>query len=342
LGLAVRQGSSRVRRLFLRLFLVTLLGVLVYASFVLWAGFRSLADRVAEFRWLELGIALCLVSGNYVLRFFKWQYYLARVGVQGVRPLDSFLIFLSGFVLTITPGKIGEVFKSAVLAETHAVPAERTAPIVFAERLTDVIGVVVLVLCGSLAFSGGLVWALLGALLVVACLVLALWQRPLDALLDWSARTSRRGSRLLPRLREALVSLRRVAHPSTLLLPTLLSIAGWALEGVALFRLLSGFGATTSLSHSIFFHATSTLAGAVVPVPGGLGVTEALLKEQMVRLGQVDEAAATLAMMLIRFATLWWAVLVGFIALGLLKLRFPNLFRERLPEPETLSLPEER
>jgi hypothetical protein len=33
-------------------------------------------------------------------------------------------------------------------------------------------------------------------------------------------------------------------------------------------------------------------------------------------------------MILVRFATLWFAVLVGFVALALLRLRFPALARE--------------
>jgi hypothetical protein len=33
-------------------------------------------------------------------------------------------------------------------------------------------------------------------------------------------------------------------------------------------------------------------------------------------------------MILVRFATLWWAVLVGFAALAILRVRFPKLMRE--------------
>jgi len=41
-------------------------------------------------------------------------------------------------------------------------------------------------------------------------------------------------------------------------------------------------------------------------------------------------------MILIRFATLWWAVLVGFLALFLLRLRFPAELREDgLPAEQT-------
>src|SRR5690606_5969243 len=113
-----------------RLVPVLLLGVLLYGAFVIYAGYHTLAKSLATFRWWTFGAALGLASLNYVLRFGKWQYYLRVLRVSGVKPLDSLLIFLSGFVLTVTPGKVGEVFKSAVLARTHGIPAERTSPIV--------------------------------------------------------------------------------------------------------------------------------------------------------------------------------------------------------------------
>jgi uncharacterized membrane protein YbhN (UPF0104 family) len=90
---------------------------------------------------------------------------------------------------------------------------------------------------------------------------------------------------------------------------------------------------------SIFFYATATLAGAIIPVPGGLGVTEVMIQEQLVQLGHVAPGAATAAMILVRFATLWWAVLVGFGALALLRTRYKGLFAAGAdsPAPERLS-----
>jgi uncharacterized protein (TIRG00374 family) len=126
--------------------------------------------------------------------------------------------------------------------------------------------------------------------------------------------------------------LRVVATPSALLWPTFLSIIGWGSEGYALFLLLRGFGSPVDPPLAIFFYSTATLAGAIVPVPGGLGVAEALIQEQLVHLGGVAQGPATAAMILIRFATLWWAVLVGFAALGLLRTRFPSLLRDVGPQ----------
>jgi uncharacterized membrane protein YbhN (UPF0104 family) len=307
-----------------RLLVAVLLGVVVYGFFVLYAGVRDLGASLGRFRWSAFAVALALSSSNYVLRFAKWQYYLRRLGVRGIGLVDSLLVFLSGFVLTITPGKVGEVFKSAVLAKTHDVPAERTAPIVLAERLTDAIGVIILIVIGSGAFAGGLRWAVAGTIACSVGLLFVVWERPLNATLGWLEARRGRLAGIAPRLRVALGSLRVVAGPAALLWPTTLSVVAWAAEGVALWVLLRGFSASVPLGVAVFFYATATLAGALIPVPGGLGVAEGMIQEQLVRLGGVPHGDATGAMILIRFATLWWAVAIGFAALGLLRLRFPE------------------
>jgi uncharacterized membrane protein YbhN (UPF0104 family) len=301
-----------------------LLGVLVYGAFVLYTGLHKIQESLSRFHWASFALALGLASSNYFIRFAKWQYYLSRLGVRGVAWLDSLLVFLSGFVLTITPGKVGEVFKSAVLARTHDVPAERTAPIVVAERLTDAIGVIALIVVGSGAFAGGLTWAIAGMAAVAFGVAFIVWERPGLAVVGWLELQSGALGRIGPKLRVALASLRVVAGPAALIWPTLLSVAAWACEGVALFILLRGFDAQVSLGVAVFFYSTATLAGALIPVPGGLGVAETMIQEQLVELGHVPAGDATAAMILVRFATLWWAVLVGFMALGVLRLRFPE------------------
>jgi len=316
-----------------RVLLAVLLGVALYGAFVLYAGLSQMRESLTRFDWSAFVLALALATTNYGFRFLKWEYYLARLGIRSVPKLDSLLVFLSGFVLTVTPGKVGEVFKSAVLARTHDVPAARTAPIVVAERLTDAIGVIVLIVLGSSAFAGGIEWAIAGTAAVALGMVFVIWEAPSAWFVARLARGGEAAQKLAPKLAEALASLRIVAGPLALVIPTLLSVVGWACEGFALFLLLRGFGASVPLPAATFFYATATLAGALIPVPGGLGVAETMLREQFVRVGGVPAGDATGAMILIRFATLWWAVLVGFLALGLLRLRFP----ERLGDAAALD-----
>jgi glycosyltransferase 2 family protein len=308
-----------------RVLYALLLGVVVYGAFAVWHGIDSLGSELARFHWWAFALACALALANYGVRWLKWEFYLSRLQIRGVRRIDSLLTFLSGFVLTVTPGKVGEVFKSVVLFETYGVPVSRTAPIVVAERVTDVIGIVVLIVVGSAGLSGGLLWAGLGAAAVAILLIVVGSRRLSLALIGRVERLPGVFRRIGPKLHDAYESLATMIHPSNLVVPAVLSVGAWSLECTALWVILRGLGERTPLGLATFFYATSTLAGALVPVPGGLGVTETSLQGQMQELGHVSAAASTAAMILVRFATLWFAVLVGFVALSILRQLYPRL-----------------
>jgi uncharacterized protein (TIRG00374 family) len=308
-----------------RVVYVMLLGIAVYAAYALWSGLGKIAATLASFGWWAFAAACALAFGNYVLRFLKWEFYLSRLEIRGVSKLDSFLTFLSGFVLTVTPGKVGEVFKSLVLFETYGVPIAKTAPIVVAERVTDLIGIIVLIVLGSLGFKGGLVWAGAGAVVVSALLIVVASRTLAIKIIGLVERMPGKIGKIGPKLHQAYDSLALLIAPRNLFLPTLISIGAWSLECLALWVILRGFAENTGVALCFFFYATSTLVGALVPVPGGLGVTEGALQGQLIEIGHVSKSEATAAMFLVRFATLWFAVLVGFIALSFLKKRHPGL-----------------
>ena len=314
-----------------RVVAVMLLAVLVYGGIVLWRGAEAVGDELERFAWSTFAIACGLSATNYLLRFLKWEYYLAVLEIRGVAKGESLLTFLSGFVLTVTPGKVGEVFKSLVLFQTRGVPVVRTAPIVVAERVTDLIGVIAIIAVGSASFPGGAVWAAFGAAFVVAILIFVGSRRVSSVVIDGLARLpgflGRIGGKVAPKIDEALVGARQLTSPRRLVWPTLLSVAAWGLEGLGLWVILRGFGERPQVTLTAFFYATATLAGALVPVPGGLGVTEKLLEEQLAELGHVPTATATAAMLLARFATLWFGVAVGFLALAILRALHPALRR---------------
>jgi hypothetical protein len=51
--------------------------------------------------------------------------------------------FLAGFAMTVTPGKLGELLKAYLFGRSDGLPAASVGAIVIAERLTDVLGLVV-------------------------------------------------------------------------------------------------------------------------------------------------------------------------------------------------------
>ncbi len=312
--------SAAQRGLVRRVLIGTVLGALVFVALTLYADFDALRASFDAFELGAFGWALALASANYVLRYLRWQYYLRRIDVV-IPHRESALVFLSGFVMSVTPGKLGEVFKSLLLYESRGISIAKTAPIVFAERLTDLIALVILTALGSLSFVQGVPIALAGAALVGLVLLASAW-RPLGELLLRVASRLPLVRRFAPRLREAYESLFLMTRPAPLLFATALATLSWGFECVALFVLLAALpGGGLGWEGSFFAYSASTIAGALAMMPGGIGVTEAGMTGLIEALsaGAVDRATASAATMLTRLATLWWAVLVGAIALVFLR-----------------------
>lgn len=305
-------------KLLRRVVAVTMVAVAGYLCVALWGGYAKFGQAMAEYHWSSFAAACGLAFLNYVLRFGKWVYYLRVLNVRGVPLFANFLVYLSGFVLTVTPGKVGEAYKSVVLEERFGTPVALTAPLVLSERLTDVIAIVTLIAVGSLGFSGGLGWAIAGALAVSCALALISNRTLCGKLFSDLERRGGKLSAIAPKLRVAYGSLATTLQPKHLAVPVALSLLAWSAECVALGVIARGFGVDISLTKCLFYYATSTLAGALIPVPGGLGITEGILLGHLTT--GMPTVTARAAMMLTRVATLWFAVLLGFLALGGLKL----------------------
>ena len=97
-----------------------LAGALFYVAFACYSGLPKVLASLRVFAWSTALYAVGLAAFNYFLRYLKWELYLRRLGIR-VPFVDSITIFLSGFSLTVTPGKVGEVLKSYLLRESHGV-----------------------------------------------------------------------------------------------------------------------------------------------------------------------------------------------------------------------------
>jgi len=294
-----------------------LLAVCVFAALSFLGDVRALGASLSAFRYTALATALGLVLGNYAIRFLRWQYYLRTLKVQ-VEPGLSALVFVAGFVMSVTPGKMGEVFKSLLLHQYRGISIARTAPVVVAERLLDLVALVVLVSVGSTAFSHGRTIALFGALVVLA-IVLGCTVRPVAELGFRLLERVGPARRIVPKLREAYGALQELTRVRPF--GAAYALLGWTLECAATYVLVSGFPAThVAWDGATFSYAAGTLAGALAMLPGGLGVAEVgmsgLLRAADPGLTLATAAAATI---LVRLSTLWFGVALGAVGLLVLK-----------------------
>lgn len=248
---------------------------------------------------------------NYALRFAKWTWFLRCVEVS-IPVTASLSIFLSAFTMVLSPGKLGELMKAWLMKARFGVPIARTAAVVMAERLTDLLGLTVLAGIGAtrFAYGGGTLVVTLIIVIGGTLLITREWfWRWCDTfvLARFAAlHRFRPGLRMLEESTHNLLSLR------SLLLTVPLSAVSWAGEGVALYLIFRSLAVDIPdlMLVALFAHAFSSIVGALSFVPGGLFVTEGALGVFFVLVG-IDRARAVVSTLLIRGVTLWFAVGLG-------------------------------
>ncbi len=287
------------------------LAILVLAILVLVSDGRLLLQEVRRFRLPVLIPVLALSLVNYGLRFVRWQLYLRKLdSVLDLR--GSLAIFLTGFVLSVTPGKAAELGKAWLVKHLGGAPARRVVAAVIAERVTDLAGTLMIVGIGALALTGGVWIAMVTLLAVIALTAILSW----SDLYRWLSRLVHRlpviGSRI-DALDEVYDRLRALMRPAIQLQSVLLSTVAWGAEGVGFWLVVREYDAAASVLVSIFNYGASTLAGAISMLPGGLLASEGALTALLDFQG-LETAAAASATLVIRGATLWFAVALGLLA----------------------------
>jgi uncharacterized protein (TIRG00374 family) len=227
--------------------------------------------------------------------------------------------------MVMTPGKVGEFLKSYMVRQVGGAPMAQTAPIIVAERMTDGFAMLVLACLGLWTYpSPALQAAALATLAALAAVVVVVQLRPLARrLLAWCERLPVVGPHALhfERFYESSYVLLK---PRNLLPAVAIGVVSWACEGLAYYVVLVGFGAppgATTAWQAIFIFSISSILGALVATPGGLGATEASLVALSQATFGLDRTAATAAALLIRLCTLWFGVAIGLACLA----RWPDL-----------------
>jgi glycosyltransferase 2 family protein len=293
------------------------LGLVVIVGLALFSDIRAVAASLTDFYWPYVPVILSLTLLNYLLRFFKWHYYIRLLGAQAISWQNSLRIFIGGFPLALSPGKIAEPLKAVWLRQYTDVPIARAIPVVAAERISDGLAVLLLSTFGIIAYPQywpGFVVVLaglLGIIVISQIRPLALW------LIGWGKRLPI-VSRFSQHLHEFYEGMYQLFGFKSTLIAVGLGMISWLGEGIGFYLVLRGLGLPPSvrtLSVAIFALSFSTIIGAVSSLPGGLGAAEASLAGMLLlTLGVSNEIAAS-ATLLIRLFTLWFGVALGMVVL---------------------------
>src|SRR5229473_3285683 len=226
------------------------IGVLLLAAvclgYLIFLGWEDRADIfIAMTKISPPGVILVLglSLANYLIRFGRWQWYLTHLGYQVPIPA-GLQYYLAGFTFTVTPGKAGEAVRSIYL-KRHGIPYARSLSAFFAERLSDVI-----------------------AMLLLSCLVafqFPQYRIPVSVVV------------LATLLFLLVISAARLLRVKMLFIGLALGIIAWGAEGFAFYCILRFLDIDSPVWMAISIYSISLLLGALSFLPAGLGSTEAVM-----------------------------------------------------------------
>lgn len=273
------------------------------------------------------GVILCagaMSLFNYVLRIWRWWWYLACQG-HTLRPRFVSLTFMAGFAFTISPGKLGELARARYYLG-RGVPMAAISGAFFVERILDLLAMILLAFAALLDADGyrPMIWVA-GGLVVGLLLVVGLcpWRRVAEWLARQPGKLPAHGT--LSVLVGTMVSARQLLSPGMLLAGLVLGVVSWGAEAAGLKIVADALAPdTVSWAGAASAYAVAIIAGALSFLPGGLGSTEAVMATLLVAQG-VAAPTAILLTLICRLLTLWLAVVIGWGCVWILR-RVPSTF----------------
>jgi len=228
---------------------------------------------------------------------------------------ESFLLFMTGMSMLITPGTAGSMIKSYILKQKINKTISSTAPIVLYEKWLELFSMIIVI--GILLFFTNF-WEskivfVVGMIAIIFLFVLFKYSVGIDTI-----------NKLISKLRLAKnlkIDSEEFKQTTTKLtnfkiLITLLSLSVFAqlIVIIVVYLIFLSLDLTFDIFSSGQIYLTSALIGFLSMIPGGVVVTEAGMIGFLLN-NNVEFSVASITVLIIRGVTFWFPMILGYIAL---------------------------
>ena len=299
--------------------IIIFVAVAIYSLFLFFSDFSIVYEKLQNFQITLLPLILLIVFSSWLVLFIRWMVLLKKHQIQ--IPLKiNFLIFFAGFTLAISPAKSGELIKSVLLKNKCGIAATKTIPIVFLERFYDIIGTTAVAIIG-ITFLGlelGIVLALV-PIVILVIFYLFYSKRSFDFTLK-IINHIKPLQKFLSNIEESHEIIRHSSDVKTICSCSGLTIVFRIIEGIGILLILQALGINfIEFFNLLSMYSASVILGSISMSPGGLGVTEGSFAG-LLTLYELELQTTLAIAVIVRFFTMWFAIVVGFISLKLSEL----------------------
>ncbi len=302
---------------------------------------EGVGAAMQNFPWWTLGLIVVAQTGTFLTRFLTWQYYMGVIGARDkFSRVDSAVIFLTGFVLVVSPGKAAELLKAVMVKVKTGVTVARTVPVILAERVNDGISVLILMAVTLILAGDNLALdpttdalsrtIIFGSTLLIGGGLLAVQIRPLGMFALAIIARVPLIKRAHPWFCELYESSREVFNLRHVAVTIVFGVGTYGFTALVFVLILWALGlpmTTTLILQATFIVGIGAAIGALSFVPNGAGVTEISLAAMLMAIvapthPEMTLGVAAAAALLEGFFHKWYRVIVGLLV--------AFIFRERL------------
>ena len=312
---------------FYRNFLLVVVSMVVlYIVFLIVSDFNVIREKIFDFKTDYLPIILLLAPLSWIIVFFRWHFLLKNSNII-IPKKENFKIYMAGFAMSVTPGKVGELIKSQFLKSKYGVSRKNTLPIIISEYFYHMVGVLVVSIIGVYYFEFSLYIIILTSALIITTLTIISSETFFKKFVNLISKRNFLKKYVSP-ISDSHIILKKSTRGKIFIISSGLSIAFWLTEVLIVYFVFLSFNILNFEFFKIAaIYTTSLILGMLSFLPMGVGVVEGSLAGFLNYEG-IDISIALTLVILIRIFTRWYGVIVGLIFMKLIGGFSKNLFAQ--------------
>lgn len=293
-----------------------------YLATLIISDFTDLISRLNTVNWSYYPIIFGLSFLIIVIKWFRYHLILKKLNIK-MNPKDSFLVYVAGFSMIITPGGSGEIIRSQIIKTKTGKSISITSPMFFFEKWLDFSSFIIAI--GFLLIWENYVESKIVFIIGVSIsiLILMLMKKTIGINIINKVISKLKFIKIGINSEEFQDSTNKLITVRTLFETFFLTILATIVSIVIAFLVFQSFNINFNLFQSGQIFITSITLGSLSFIPGGLIVTESGLLGLMLKYG-IDFETSSVSVIVLRFVTLWFVSIIGFISLKIISKKSLN------------------